>query len=222
MRAPLVQCDPADKTRSFVRSFDRRRSRALLPSSPRDVRSAPARSAPALARAAPIADRVVPLHRSLAGVEDPDEFERKDAGDGADDAEPDETASERKALWSQLKGMMGADVMSLLSVPVFIMEPLTTLQKMGEIMHYCDVLDRACEEEDEHARLALIATLAISTYSCSERTKKPFNPILGETWEMALPNVDGHYVAEQARRPIHLVAPDWYPRDRVRVVNAVP
>jgi len=117
---------------------------------------------------------------------------------------------------------MGADVMSLLSVPVFIMEPLTTLQKMGEIMHYCDILDRACEEEDEHARLALIATLAISTYSCSERTKKPFNPILGETWEMALPNVDGHYVAEQARRPIHLVAPDWSPYDRVRVVNAVP
>ena len=46
-------------------------------------------------------------------------------------------------------------------------------------------------------RLAYVAALAVSVYSSNERTKKPFNPILGETWEMALPEVDGIYVAEQ-------------------------
>ena len=92
--------------------------------------------------------------------------------------------------------MIGADVMSLLSVPVFIMEPTTTLQKMSEILQYAELVDKACDEKDEDLRLAYICALAISTYSSNERVKKPFNPILGETWEMTLPG-GGVYVSEQ-------------------------
>ena len=139
---------------------------------------------------------------SIAGVEDAEDLETVDDGQGAGkEVATDEDAGERKALWSQLKGMIGADVMSLFSVPVFIMEPTTTLQKMAEIMQYAKLLDVAADEEDEDMRLALVCALAVSTYSSNERTKKPFNPLLGETWECVLPDIDGEggatYVSEQ-------------------------
>ena len=136
-----------------------------------------------------------PASRSIAGVEDPADLETKDDGSGAGTGGED--ASERKALWSQLKDLIGADVMSKLSVPVFIMEPTTMLQKMSEILQYAALLDAAADEEDEDMRLAYVCALAISTYSSNERTKKPFNPLLGETWEFQLPNGAGTYVSEQ-------------------------
>ena len=138
------------------------------------------------------------LSRSLAGVEDPDDLEAVDDGSGAAAEKGSEAdAGERKALWSQLKGALGADVMSLFSVPVFIMEPISMLQKMAEIMQAAKLLDLAADEEDPEVRLALVCALAISCYSSVERTKKPFNPILGETWEGVLPEVGARYVAEQ-------------------------
>ena len=103
-------------------------------------------------------------------------METKDDGSGAGTGGED--ATERKALWSQLKDLIGADVMSKLSVPVFIMEPTTMLQKMSEILQYAALLDAAADEEDEDMRLAYVCALAISTYSSNERTKKPFNPLL--------------------------------------------
>ena len=150
-----------------------------------------------------------PASRSIAGVEDPADLETKDDGSGAGTG--GENATERKALWSQLKDLIGADVMSKLSVPVFIMEPTTMLQKMSEILQYAALLDAAADEEDEDMRLAYVCALAISTYSSNERTKKPFNPLLGETWEFQLPDGAGTYVSEQVshhlpqhrRKPVH-------------------
>ena len=50
---------------------------------------------------------------------------------------------------------------------------------MTEIMQHEELLDLAVAEEDPNLRLAYVAAIAISTYSSNERTKKPFNPILG-------------------------------------------
>ena len=60
------------------------------------------------------------------------------------------------------------------------------LQKMAEILQYQHLLDEAADEDDEDARLALVTAYAVSVYSTMERTKKPFNPILGETYELKL------------------------------------
>jgi hypothetical protein len=60
----------------------------------------------------------------VAGIDDPDDLETVDDGAGETAADAEEDAGfngERKALWKQLRGMMGADIMSLFSVPVFIM-----------------------------------------------------------------------------------------------------
>lgn len=46
-------------------------------------------------------------------------------------------------MWSNLEQYIGHDVMSLMSVPVWIMEPFTVLQKMAEIMEYTELLDKA-------------------------------------------------------------------------------
>ena len=137
-----------------------------------------------------------------------------DDGSGNVTKKDDADAGGRKAMWSQLKDLVGADIMSKFSIPIFLMEPISVLQKTAENMQYCELLDRACEEEEEFMRLAYVAALAVSVYSSNERTKKPFNPILGETWEMVLPEVDGIYVAEQVchHPPIgasHCETPRW-------------
>lgn len=49
----------------------------------------------------------------------------------------------RTDLFSQIKQYLGKDVMSMVSVPVWIMEPFTALQKMAEIMEYPEYLDKA-------------------------------------------------------------------------------
>ncbi|PNH02735.1 Oxysterol-binding protein-related protein 3A [Tetrabaena socialis] len=61
---------------------------------------------------------------------------------------------ERKQAWGtkQFQQYIGADVTSLLSVPVWIMEPFTILQKAAEIMEYTELLDAADAEEDDFDR----------------------------------------------------------------------
>lgn len=103
---------------------------------------------------------------------------------------------ERKHLWKQLAQYVGSDVMSLLSIPVWLMEPLSTLQKMSEITEFMHCLAKADDSDDESVRCAMVAAFACGAYASIKRTYKPFNPILGETFEVALP--DGAvYLAEQ-------------------------
>ncbi|KXZ44648.1 hypothetical protein GPECTOR_64g142 [Gonium pectorale] len=105
---------------------------------------------------------------------------------------------ERKQAWGtkQFQQYIGADVTSLLSVPVWIMEPFTILQKAAEIMEYTDILDRADAEDDEFDRFALVAAYCVSPFGAAERAWKPFNPILGETFELEVGN-GVRYLAEQ-------------------------
>jgi hypothetical protein len=63
-------------------------------------------------------------------------------------------------------------------------------------MEYNSILDRACEEKDPLRRLSLIAVYGSTLNSLVERfTTKPFNPLLGETYEFVTP--DFKYIAEQ-------------------------
>ena len=79
---------------------------------------------------------------------------------------------------------MGKDLTKF-CVPVYFNEPISMLQKMAEFMEYGDLLELASAEESSLLRLALVATHTISHYNSSEsRTTKPFNPVLGETFEL--------------------------------------
>jgi hypothetical protein len=64
----------------------------------------------------------------------------------------------RKLLFqpSKLSKFIGMDVTNLMSVPLFIMEPYSMLQKMAEIMEYTELLDQANAAEDPYERYVCV------------------------------------------------------------------
>ena len=70
------------------------------------------------------------------------------------------------------------------------------VQKVVEIMEYEDVLCEANRETDPLIRLMKVAMFAISQYPCThDRLSKPFNPLLGETYELKCKKFK--YIGEQ-------------------------
>eukprot|EP00349_Pseudokeronopsis_sp_Brazil_P002619 CAMPEP_0202962080 /NCGR_PEP_ID=MMETSP1396-20130829/6186_1 /ASSEMBLY_ACC=CAM_ASM_000872 /TAXON_ID= /ORGANISM="Pseudokeronopsis sp., Strain Brazil" /LENGTH=344 /DNA_ID=CAMNT_0049682417 /DNA_START=1332 /DNA_END=2366 /DNA_ORIENTATION=- len=63
-------------------------------------------------------------------------------------------------------------------------------------MEYNSILDMAAVEKDPARRLALVAAYSVTLLTCVETiTTKPFNPLLGETYEYVCPQFK--YFAEQ-------------------------
>lgn len=86
-------------------------------------------------------------------------------------------------LWSIMKNCIGKDL-SKIPMPVNFNEPLSMLQRLTEDYEYAELLDRAAECTDPCEQLAYVAAFTISSYSTTiNRTGKPFNPLLGETYE---------------------------------------
>ncbi|KAJ2552015.1 hypothetical protein EV175_003474 [Coemansia sp. RSA 1933] len=86
-------------------------------------------------------------------------------------------------LWSVIKGAIGKDL-SKISVPVFFNEPTSFLQRFTEDMEYCDLLEIATLMPRSEDRTLFVAGFAMSNYASTfGRIAKPFNPLLGETYE---------------------------------------
>ncbi|XP_076435253.1 uncharacterized protein LOC143275073 isoform X2 [Babylonia areolata] len=86
-------------------------------------------------------------------------------------------------LWNVLKNCMGKEL-SKIPMPVNFNEPLSMLQRLTEELEYTEVLDRAAGCEDPAEQMALVAAFTVSAYATTQfRTAKPFNPLLGETFE---------------------------------------
>eukprot|EP00794_Sanderia_malayensis_P015364 gene15364-16941_t len=87
------------------------------------------------------------------------------------------------SLFSFLKSTIGKDL-TRITMPVFFNEPLSFLQRLTEDLEYGDVLNRASECTSNIERLAYVAAFASSVYAnVPGRFWKPFNPLLGETFE---------------------------------------
>ncbi|CAE6392899.1 unnamed protein product [Rhizoctonia solani] len=101
------------------------------------------------------------------------------------------------SLWAVLKGSIGKDLTKI-SFPVFFNEPTSMLQRMAEDMEFSECLDAAANERDPHKRIAFVAAFAMSNYSSTiGRIAKPFNPMLGETFEYCRFDKQYRYVSEQ-------------------------
>lgn len=104
----------------------------------------------------------------------------------------------RMSLWGILKNLIGKD-MTKMTLPVTFNECTSLLQRSAEDMEYVDLLDRAAEAIDDGGlRMAYVAAFAGSSYSSTiNRIAKPFNPLLGETYEYARPELGYRLMAEQ-------------------------
>lgn len=107
-----------------------------------------------------------------------------------------------------LRKNVGKDL-STISMPVSANEPISLLQKAAENLEYSELLDTAAKLDSIEQRLAHIAAFAISSFSntrIKERSiRKPFNPMLGETYELVREDKCFRFVAEKvSHRPVQL------------------
>lgn len=101
------------------------------------------------------------------------------------------------SLWGILKSMIGKD-MTKMTLPVSFNEPTSLLQRCAEDMEYTDLLDVAAEREDSSERMLYVAAFAASEYASTiGRVAKPFNPLLGESFEYARPDKGFRFFIEQ-------------------------
>ena len=116
-----------------------------------------------------------------------------------------------------LRKNVGKDL-SQISMPVSANEPLSLLQRAAEILEYSSLLDKAAQATDSVERLMYVTAFALSSHSSNrvrERSiRKPFNPMLGETYELVREDRGFRFIAEKvSHRPVQLAyqadSKDW-------------
>ncbi|XP_042451894.1 oxysterol-binding protein-related protein 1D-like [Zingiber officinale] len=112
-------------------------------------------------------------------------------------------------LWSIIKENIGKDL-SGVCLPVYFNEPLSSLQKCFEDLEYSYLVDRALEwgrQGNNLMRILHIAAFAVSGYASTEgRQCKPFNPLLGETYEADYPDKGLRFFSEKVSHHPMVVA----------------
>ncbi|XP_067117472.1 oxysterol-binding protein 1-like isoform X1 [Osmerus mordax] len=87
-------------------------------------------------------------------------------------------------LWSIMKNCIGKEL-SKIPMPVNFNEPISMLQRLSEDLEYHELLDKAAKCQSSLEQLCYVAAFSVSSYSTTvHRTGKPFNPLLGETYEL--------------------------------------
>ncbi|KAH6782725.1 binding protein 1C [Perilla frutescens var. hirtella] len=123
---------------------------------------------------------------------------------------PDPVEKEKGvSLWSMIKDNIGKDLTKV-CLPVYFNEPLSSLQKCFEDVEYSYLLDRAYEwgkKGNSLMRILNIAAFAVSGYASTEgRNCKPFNPLLGETYEADFPDKGLRFFSEKVSHHPTIVA----------------
>ncbi|XP_034455484.1 oxysterol-binding protein 1-like isoform X4 [Hippoglossus hippoglossus] len=87
-------------------------------------------------------------------------------------------------LWSIMKNCIGKEL-SKIPMPVNFNEPLSMLQRLSEDLEYYELLDKGAKCQSSLEQMCYVAAFTVSSYSTTvHRTGKPFNPLLGETFEL--------------------------------------
>uniref|UniRef100_A0A0E0I7C2 PH domain-containing protein n=1 Tax=Oryza nivara TaxID=4536 RepID=A0A0E0I7C2_ORYNI len=123
---------------------------------------------------------------------------------------PEPTEKERGiSLWSIIKDSVGKDL-TRVCLPVYFNEPLSSLQKGFEDLEYSHLLDQAYQYGkmgNSLMRILKVAAFAVSGYASSvARPCKPFNPLLGETYEADFPERGVRFFAEKVSHHPMLIA----------------
>ncbi|XP_034563991.1 oxysterol-binding protein-related protein 7 isoform X2 [Notolabrus celidotus] len=101
-------------------------------------------------------------------------------------------------LMAILYNNIGKDL-ARVSMPAALNEPVNLLQRLCEELEYSELLDTANNTADPYQRMVYIAAFAISGYSTAtfRNRYKPFNPILGETYECVREDRGFSLISEQ-------------------------
>ncbi|CAM4518020.1 unnamed protein product [Eretmochelys imbricata] len=102
------------------------------------------------------------------------------------------------SLWNILRNNIGKDL-SKVAMPVELNEPLNTLQRLCEELEYSELLDKAARTPNSFERMVYVAAFAVSAYASSyyRAGSKPFNPVLGETYECVREDKGFQFFSEQ-------------------------
>ena len=121
----------------------------------------------------------------------------------------DAPAGTPPSLVSFMRKNVGKDL-STISMPVTANEPISALQRFAEVVEYSSLLnDAANKSRSSIERLIYVTAFAVS-YLSSIRVKerairKPFNPMLGETFELVRDDRGLRFLAEKvSHRPVRL------------------
>ncbi|XP_037087750.1 oxysterol-binding protein-related protein 8-like [Pollicipes pollicipes] len=114
----------------------------------------------------------------------------------------EELADENKnLLWYLLKQLRPGMDLSKVVLPTFILEPRSFLDKLSDYYYHADYLSRAIHVDDPFLRMREIVGWYLSGfYKKPKGLKKPYNPILGETFRCYWQHPNGSrtfYIAEQ-------------------------
>ncbi|KAM6918580.1 oxysterol-binding protein-related protein 1-like [Xenentodon cancila] len=101
------------------------------------------------------------------------------------------------SVWSILKKCIGMEL-SKIAMPVIFNEPLSFLQRLTEYMEHTYLIHQANATTDSVERMKCVAAFAVSAVASQwERTGKPFNPLLGETYELIRDDLGFKWMSEQ-------------------------
>uniref|UniRef100_A0A8K9UUS6 Oxysterol-binding protein n=1 Tax=Oncorhynchus mykiss TaxID=8022 RepID=A0A8K9UUS6_ONCMY len=101
------------------------------------------------------------------------------------------------SVWSILKKCIGMEL-SKIAMPVIFNEPLSFLQRLTEYMEHTYLIHQANAAADSMERMKCVAAFAVSAVASQwERTGKPFNPLLGETYELIREDLGFRWMSEQ-------------------------
>ncbi|XP_029954564.1 oxysterol-binding protein-related protein 7 isoform X2 [Salarias fasciatus] len=101
-------------------------------------------------------------------------------------------------LMAILYNNIGKDL-ARVSMPAALNEPVNLLQRLCEELEYSELLDTANSTADPYQRMVYIAAFAISGYATAtfRNRYKPFNPVLGETYECIREDRGFRFISEQ-------------------------
>lgn len=113
-----------------------------------------------------------------------------------------ELQEEQKSLiWFLMKQVRPGMDLSKVVLPTFILEPRSFLEKLADSYYHADLLSQAVLEDDAFTRMKAVVKWYLSGfYKKPQGLKKPYNPLLGETFRCYWQHPNGSrtfYLAEQ-------------------------
>lgn len=127
----------------------------------------------------------------------------EELGQQGDACQTEEVDDENKSLiWTLVKQVRPGMDLSKVVLPTFILEPRSFLDKLTDYYYHADILSQAVATEDPFTRIKLVTRWYLSGfYKKPKGLKKPYNPIIGETfrcyWHHPKTDSRTFYIAEQ-------------------------